>query len=63
MAMPFLRLFEHKSLVKQLEKTNGKPKLETHALPLCCWWLIQQIQNDAKNMENDWNPGTWVLIW
>ena len=32
--------------------------------PLCCWWLIWQIQNDAKTFFlNDWNPGTWVLIW
>ena len=27
-----------------------------------CWWLIWQLQNDAKNLKNDWNPGTWVLI-
>ena len=29
----------------------------------CCWWLIWSIQNDAKNLKNDWNPGIWVLIW
>ena len=32
-------------------------------LPLCCWWLIWPIQNDAKKTENVWNPGKWVLIW
>ena len=26
--------------------------------PLCCWWLIWPIQNDAKNLKNDRNPGT-----
>ena len=31
--------------------------------PLSCWWLIWWVQNDAKNMENDRNPGKWVLIW
>ena len=32
--------------------------------PLCCWWLIWPLQNDAKkNLKNNWNPGTWVLIW
>ena len=25
--------------------------------------LIWTIPNDAKNLNNDWNPGTWVLIW
>ena len=25
--------------------------------------LIWAIRNDAKNLKNDWNPGTWVLIW
>ena len=28
-----------------------------------CWWLIWPIQNDAKKLKNDWNLGTWVLIW
>ena len=32
-------------------------------LILCCWWLIWPIQNDAKILKNDWNLGTWVLIW
>ena len=31
--------------------------------PLCCWWLIWSIQNNAKILENCWNPGRWVLIW
>ena len=31
--------------------------------PLCCRWLIWPIQIDAKKLKNDWNPGTWVLIW
>ena len=31
--------------------------------PLCWWWLIWPIQNDANNLKNDWNPGTWVVIW
>ena len=31
--------------------------------PLCCCWLIRPLQNDAKDLKNDWNPGTWVLIW
>ena len=31
--------------------------------PLCCWRLIWPIQNDAKNLKNNWNPGTWVLTW
>ena len=26
-------------------------------------WLIWPTQNDAKNLKNDWNPGSWVLIW
>ena len=25
--------------------------------------LIWPIQNDAKKLKNDWNPGKWVLIW
>ena len=29
--------------------------------PLCWWWW--PIENDANNPKNDWNPGTWVLIW
>ena len=24
--------------------------------------LMLPIQNEAKNMKNDWNPGKWVLI-
>ena len=31
--------------------------------PLWCWMIILPIQNDAKMLENDWNPGIWVLIW
>ena len=31
-------------------------------LPLCCWWLILPIQNDAKKLKNDRNPSIWVLI-
>ena len=30
---------------------------------ICCWWLIWPIQNQAKILKNDWNLGTWVLIW
>ena len=25
-------------------------------------WLILPIQNDAKNLQNDRNPGTWVYF-
>ena len=25
-------------------------------------WLILPIQNDAKKLKNDINPGKWVLI-
>ena len=31
--------------------------------PLCYWWLIWAIQNDANNLKNDWTPGIRVLIW
>ena len=31
--------------------------------PLCRWWLILPIQNDAKKLKNEWNPGNGVLIW
>ena len=34
----------------------------THDFSLCYWSLILLIQNDAKYLKNDWNPGTWVLI-
>ena len=30
--------------------------------PLCCWWLIWPIQNNAKKLKNYWNPRKWVLI-
>ena len=30
--------------------------------PLCCWWLLRSILNDAKIVKNDRNPGKWVLI-
>ena len=33
-----------------------------HINPLCCWWLIWPIQNEAKKLKNNWNPGIWVLI-
>ena len=35
---------------------------DTHYLS-CCLCLIWPIQNDEKNLKNDWNPSTWVLIW
>ena len=39
-------------------------ELLTSPEPLCCWWLIWPIQNDAKKqLKNDWHPGTRVLIW
>ena len=38
-------------------------KIHSYIKPLCCWWLIWPIQNDAKNLKNYWNPGKWVLIW
>ena len=38
-------------------------KFARNAWPLCCWWLIWPIQNDAKKLKNDWTPGTLVLIW
>ena len=25
--------------------------------------LMLPIQNNAKKLKYDWNPGTWVLIW
>ena len=31
--------------------------------PLCYWWLISPILNNAINLKNHWNPGKWVLIW
>ena len=33
------------------------------AQPLCCWLIVMPIQIDAKTWNNDWNPGTLVLIW
>ena len=30
--------------------------------PYTYWWLILPIQNDAINLKNDRNPGTWSLI-
>ena len=33
-----------------------------HQQPLRCWYLIWQIQNDAKILKYDWTPGKWVLI-
>ena len=29
------------------------PKTTTIFEPLCCWWLILPIQNDAEKLEND----------
>ena len=29
--------------------------------PLCCWWLIWPIQNDAKNLKNDMGTHRTVL--
>ena len=29
--------------------------------PVCWWWPIWAIQNEAKILKND--PGIWVLIW
>ena len=43
--------------------TNMCSQTGVVTLPLCCWWLIWPIQNHAKNLKNDWNPGKWVLIW
>ena len=34
----------------------------TKKLLLYCSWLIWPIQNEAKKLENDRNPGIWVLI-
>ena len=31
--------------------------------PLCCWWLIWPMQNDAKHLKNDKKTCTRVLIW
>ena len=31
--------------------------------PSCCCWLIWPMQDDAKHLKDDWNHGTWVLIW
>ena len=31
--------------------------------PYDAWWLFWPIQNDEKNLEIDWNPGIWLLIW
>ena len=36
---------------------------EIQLYPLCWWWLTWPIQNDSKKLKNDWNPGTWALIW
>ena len=30
---------------------------------LCYWWLVWPIQNNAKYLKTDWNPGIWILIW
>ena len=30
---------------------------------ICWWWLFWQKQNDAKNLKNERNPHTSVLIW
>ena len=30
-------------------------------LAFCLLLLIWPLQNDAKFLKNDWNPGTWVL--
>ena len=40
----------------------SEDNVSTLIQPLCCWWLIWPIQNYAKNLKNDGNPGTWVLI-
>ena len=31
--------------------------------PYAAGGQIWPIQNDAKILEDNWNPGTWVLIW
>ena len=36
---------------------------ETGTYPIHCWWLISPIENYAKSLKNDCNPGIWVLIW
>ena len=25
--------------------------------------MLLMANSDAENLENDWNPGTWVLVW
>ena len=34
-----------------------------HLTLICWWWQILPIWNDAKNLEIDQNPYTWLLIW
>ena len=31
----------------------SKPLHAQFLKPLCCWWLILPIQNDAKNLKNN----------
>ena len=43
---------------------NGKGSLYIHTMyqPLCLWWLIWPIQNDAINLKNETLTHIWVLI-
>ena len=45
------------------ERKTGVTMVITHHQPLCYWWLIWPIPKIQKKLENDWDPGTWVLIW
>ena len=51
---------------EQMRSPECPPGTVPHCLsdkPLCCCWIIWQIQNDAKKLKNDRNHGKWVLIW
>ena len=42
---------------------TSQPQCLQLSYPLCCWWLIWLIQNDAKKpFKKGWNLSTWVLI-
>ena len=54
--MPFF----HDSIVMTMGAISN---VEPCHVITCCLRLIWPIQNDAQNLENDWNPGIWILLW
>ena len=53
--LPWLIIFFlHFGFMKKIEPGN----MDSGDCQLTCWWLIWPIQNDVKDLKNDWNPDT-----